>query len=350
LSKTRVLFLLKQRHAYGYDQDYDHGHGRYFSSGLYWSARFAQQLLRGEGFDARLVEVVDGNDIDREVSRFAPAITIIEALWVTPEKLAENARLHPAVKWIVRLHSETPFLALEGMAIDWIKQYWAIPQVFVSANSPRMRADLEAVRLSQVEFPVHIPLLPTFYPEEGVFCRRVDCGNAEELAVACPGAIRPFKNHLTQAIAAMRYASQRGLRLAFHVNRSRSEQGGDNVYKNLVALFDGTPHRLVGIPWLERPMFIQFLRSMDLGMQVSFTETFNIVAADMVTASLPIVVSPQIRWASNWSQADPTDSVGITAAISRALSWPHLQDLNERGLRRSAHMARRLWLEELHRI
>jgi hypothetical protein len=200
-----------------------------------------------------------------------------------------------------------------------------------------------------VALPVAIPLLPTFYDLRGIHYH-VGSGNREELAVACPGAIRPFKNHLTQAIAAMRYAQNRGLRLAFHVNLTRNEQGGDNILKNLIALFDGTPHRLVGMHWMQREEFLHFLRGMDLGMQVSFTETFNIVAADMVKTQLPLVVSPQIRWTSHHSQADPTDSEAITDAIGRALDWPHLQALNERGLERSADEAERRWLEELHLI
>jgi len=346
--RHRVLFLLKKRHCYGYDQDYDHSHG-YFSSGLYWSARFAQRMLHEHGYDSRLVEVVDGNDIDREVTHFHPSLVILEALWVTPAKLAENVYLHPLVKWVVRLHSETPFLALEGIAVDWIKSYWKIPNVLVSPNSPRLQRDLEAIRVSTLGLPVPTPLLPTFYPLGEIYPHAGNA-NQEELSVACPGAIRPFKNHLTQAIAAMRYAQGQGLRLNFYVNKSRSEQGGDNVYKNLVSLFDGTPHKLIGLPWMERENFLTFLRGMDLGMQVSFTETFNIVAADMVKVQLPIVVSPQIHWSSHHSQADPTDSEGITDAIARAVDNPYLQYLNERGLRRAGDVSRRRWLEELHQI
>src|SRR5215475_1365432 len=125
----RVLFLLKERHDYHYGHHHHHGHHHgkpAFSSGLYNSAKFAYELLLANGFETKLVEVVDANSIDREVHSYRPDVVIIEALWVTPDKLAENARLHPSVKWIVRLHSEIPFLALEGIAVEWIKGYWSI--------------------------------------------------------------------------------------------------------------------------------------------------------------------------------------------------------------------------------
>ena len=44
-------------------------------------------------------------------------------------------KLHPNVKWIVRLHSEIPFIANEGIAMDWIYEYQKYDNVFVSLNS-----------------------------------------------------------------------------------------------------------------------------------------------------------------------------------------------------------------------
>jgi len=35
---------------------------------------------------------------------------------------------------------------------------------------------------------------------------------------------------------------------------------------------------------------------MDLGMQLSFSESFNIVTADFISQYVPIIVSPTISW------------------------------------------------------
>jgi hypothetical protein len=89
---------------------------------------------------------------------------------------------------------------------------------------------------------------------------------------------------------------------------------------------------------------------MDVGMQVSFTETFNIVAADMVAAGVPVVVSPEISWVYTYSQADPTDLPAIvsvlnsvTSRIGRAISTR----LNQRGLAKYVAAAELIWLKFL---
>src|SRR5712664_4263183 len=113
-SKTRILFILKKRHAY--HKHYTPG----LSSGLYNSARFAADMLHKLGLAVHLVEVQDNNSIDREVKQFKPNIVIIEALWVVPSKFKVLQELHPSVTWIVRIHSEAAFLAQEGIAIRWL--------------------------------------------------------------------------------------------------------------------------------------------------------------------------------------------------------------------------------------
>lgn len=57
---------------------------------------------------------------------------------------------------------------------------------------------------------------------------------------------------------------------------------------------------------------------MDVAMQVSFTETFNIVAADCAVRGIPVVVSPEISWAATAYQADPTNLGSIEHALEIA--------------------------------
>jgi hypothetical protein len=48
---------------------------------------------------------------------------------------------------------------------------------------------------------------------------------------------------------------------------------------------------------------------MDIGLQVSFSETFNIVAADFVYHGTPCIGSLSIDWLPRWLQViDPNDS------------------------------------------
>ena len=140
LEKKRLLFVLKQRELTWSNDLYSSE----YSSGLLNSVRFVQHMIdkHFNNYTPELSQVIDHNSIDREVARFKPDICIIEALWVTPEKIDELTRLHPNVNWVIRVHSELPFISNEGIAMDWLNRYVANSKVRVAANSERMRDEL----------------------------------------------------------------------------------------------------------------------------------------------------------------------------------------------------------------
>lgn len=358
----RVLFILKYRESSGgsYDNCWSEqdkaevGAKKELSSGLLNSARFIVNMLVKEGVDVKLVQVTDNNDIDREVTVYQPTHVIIEALWVVPTKFAVLQRLHPNVKWIVRGHSELPFLAQEGIAIDWITKYVQYDNVMFAANSDAsvrdIRSIVKAANPSWAYSKVceKVPYLPNYYPHHlrspGTRVKR-DSGYID---IACFGAIRPLKNQLTQAVAAINYAELEGKILRFHTNATRVEQQGGNVLKNLEALFAATPHELVKHSWMPHEEFLKLLKQMDVAMQVSFSETFNIVAADCVVTGLPIVVSPEVSWATSWCQAEPTNSEDILLKLIKANDWRlklAMKVLNLRGLRHYCENSRNRWLK-----
>ena len=107
---SKVLFILKKRRDFNAEMQSQVG----LSTGLYNSAKFMNDMLLKNNIDSNMVIVDDYNQIDREVHAAQPTHVIIEALWVIPFKFSALQKLHPHVKWIIRLHSNTPFLAGEG--------------------------------------------------------------------------------------------------------------------------------------------------------------------------------------------------------------------------------------------
>jgi len=361
----KVLFILKYREASGgsydncwSDQDrYAVGAKKELSSGLLNSAKFIVDMLEQEHIDVKLVQVVDNNSIDREVSIYKPTHVIIEALWVVPEKFDVLQRLHPNVQWIVRGHSELPFLAQEGIAIKWITKYVRHHNVSFAANSSHSVSDLRAIikaanpDWSHEKVSEKVPYLPNYYPhnkKNPAYDKKRESGY---LDVACFGAIRPLKNQLIQAVAAIKYADMVGKSLRFHTNATRVETQGGAVLTNLEALFEATPqHQLVKHPWMPHDEFLRLLRHMDVAMQVSFSETFNIVAADCVVSGLPIVVSPEISWVTSWCQAEPANSEDIVLKLIKANDWRlrlAMKVLNLRGLRHFCEGSRKRWVKYL---
>lgn len=318
--KQKILFVCKQRHTYSEEYSKE----VLTSSGLYNSANFVVQELNSIGVPSKLVDVVDNNDIDREVSLFKPTMVIIEALWVVPEKFDVLSRLHPNVKWVVRLHSKLPFLSGEGNAMDWIFRCAEKDNVYIGVNSKELDYDLS--RVLPVDKILYLPNVYRF-PEEPIYHQFYSSSGFEvkkQLRIGGFGAIRPLKNQLMQAFAAITYAEKKEAELTYYINTGRVEgYQAKSILKNIRDLFARFPqHKLVEVGWLEHEDFIQLVRQMDLGMQLSYSETFNIVAADFVSNYIPFVGSSEIDWLYSclWN----VDNLEyIHAAMDTALSHEH---------------------------
>lgn len=295
-----ILFIIKKFHGYG------SGASHPTSNGLTKSASFVVEMLREQGHNAHLEIAIDGNSIDRIVTRSKPSRVVLEAIWVAPRKMAELKRLHPHIRWTVRVHSEIPFLANEGSAIEWLDAYVRMG-VEVGFNSETTVRDFEI--LSNTAF------LPNYYPLQRP---REFRPYGKTINVGCFGAIRPLKNQLMQAFAAIRFADRFNKHLIFHINGSRLEQMGENNLRNIKAIFRATDHELRIHPWREHREFLKLVSEMDICLQVSLSESFNIVSADAVSVGVPLIGSTAIAWLPSRSQADPGSSESITEAMTFA--------------------------------
>lgn len=349
--KPRVLFVLKLRQTSG-----GGGYSVLKSSGLLNSATFVKEMLARRGYHAKLVEVVDNNSIDREVHNYRPDIVIIEAFWVVPEKFDVLSKLHPNVKWIIRAHSEIPFLAHEGSSLEWITEYVKRKNVYVSFNSANTHHDFKSYLNTIKPHLAHkLIYLPNYYPVVRTdACPRVIRQHGV-INIGSFGAIRPMKNTLIQAFAAVKFAESRGLKCHFHINAGRVEQKGDGVLKNLRSFFNGLhgKHILIEHGWLERSAFLNLVSKMDIGLQMSFTETFNIVAADFVSQEVPIVTSVEIDWMPRFFTANPTDVDSIVRTMKRTMwytRWLSWLSLPQRALKRYVKLSEKIWLDNLPKV
>ena len=326
---AKVLFILKRR------EDYDpktHSHVG-LSTGLYNSASFMSSMLNGMDIPSEVAVVRDNNDIDREVAQRRPTHVIIEALWVVPTKFSVLQQLHPDVTWIIRLHSDMPFIAGEGMAMDWLGDYSGYDRVVIAANAQRMLRETRLVLQLRNGWDAKqaqnkVIYLPNYYPQS--YRHKRFNHTKSQVDICCFGAVRPMKNHLLQAVAAIEFAERLNKKLRFHINAGRVEGKGEPVMRNLQSLFEHlhhTGHELVSHTWTPREQFLELCSTMDIGLQVSLSETFNIVGADLISQGIPLVGSAEIPWAASWFAADPNSSddmvnkLHLTWELSQANVW-----------------------------
>jgi hypothetical protein len=194
----------------------------------------------------------------------------------------------------------------------------------LACNSPEATSDFRELAVATGANPEYVIYLPNYYRAKpptksrfmtglwkflrwiGIRGRMPKLHEEGELHVGCFGAIRPLKNHLHQAIAAIIAADILGLKLKFFINGNRVEGKAEPILKSMQQLFLRHPyHELVELGWMEHNEFTKVVHKMDIVTQVSNSETFNIVAADAVANNVPVLVSDEIPWLDSEYFADP---------------------------------------------
>lgn len=280
--KKNVLFVLKERH-------YSPSKASY---GLINSAaHVAKYLEEGEDYNCKIVSVIDANGIDKEMFEFKPDVVIIEALWVPTAKLQEIMALprYSKVKFVVRVHSDIGYLSAETQALKLINEYRHLrsPRLTISFNDKEFT---EVISHSMKHEFAYLPnIIITKKPKS--FHR----DERKRLDIGCFGAMRLLKNQCFQALCAIKAADMLQKKLYFHITPNLNV-ANDPILENLKQIFEDSQHDLVIHPWMPNDEFQKLVATMDLGLQLSFSESFNIVAADFVNNNRIIIVSEAIDW------------------------------------------------------
>ena len=104
-------------------------------------------------------------------------------------------------------------------------------------------------------------------------------------------------------------------------------------------------HQLISHEWSPREEFLQLCSTMDIGMQCNFSETFNIVSADLISQGVPVLGSKEIPWACQWFNASPTESDEIARKLDLIHKFPNVNVwLNQRSLTHYTNQTRKTWV------
>jgi hypothetical protein len=305
----------------GYDEyDENTGGGYRCHRGLGVNALQTAKVLRKNGIRCDVVPVSGFDDVASKLEELKPTHALFQALWLDANQMSELTSDYPSVHFVVRCHSQIGFLQVEPMAIKNLRDLLFLQELVlnlsVSSNTTRLQSFLQDTYKSKVLY------LPNLYDLERVKRKRDTTFDHRTLRIGSFGAHRLLKNHTTAAAAAMMIAQRHGSDLEFYVNSGRDEDVKKNsILLSLRNMLARVPWaKLVEVPWEEWSQFRQTIAYMDLNMQVSFTETFNIVTADAVAEGVASVVSDAIEWAPRSWMADVDDAEHI-ARVGAGLLW-----------------------------
>jgi hypothetical protein len=286
--------------------------------GLGVNALHTVRVMRRAGVVVEAASVADPADVRARLAE-RPGVThcVIEAPWVPRDAMADLLRAFPKVHFLVRSHSQIGFLQIEPGAIQLLRELLTLQDN--SLNLTVATNSLTLKRFFETAYGGHTLYLPNLYDLERVARKRDVTHTSRTLRIGSFGALRLLKNHTTAAAAALMLARRRGCDLEFSVSVENDTMGGAAVLDALRKMFaDLKWAKLVERPWEDWATFRQTVSGMDLCLQVSMTETFNITTADAVAEGVPCVVSPCIEWAPDYWKAD-TDRLEDVVRIGSSL-------------------------------
>lgn len=312
-------------------------------NGLSHAAKATYESLLNSSLNVDFHVVADNNDIWAGCEKYNPDYVIVDGLWVVPEKFNELSNIYPNIKWIVRIHSELSFVAQEGIFTDWLYKYLNTPNTYVVFNSKKIYKTVKNIVKPKQGKVFYLPNLYQLNNKPLLKKER----DSKKIKIAIFGAARILKNQLPQAVAALDFAERINKELELYININTKDPNGLPIYLNIIHLiknhYSGR-HNVQLVEWTNHETFLKIMGNVDICMQVSFTETFNLVCCDSLEANTPIIGMKEIPWLHSISNSDPVNHKSIINALFRAYNFPRLNVLlNTINLKRYHNKAIKIW-------
>lgn len=293
--------------------------------GLGVSALNNAKVLIRHGLDVHVWAI---NTVDQLISylngRHGQDVThvIISAAWLSTCEIGKLLIQFPHVEFAVNIHSNVGFLQADARGVDLLRDYVNLQREMlnfrVSGNSRKFVDWLNEV------YAIEGAYLPNLYDLDKACKTNKPLYNGGVMRIGAFGATRPLKNLMTAAGAAMAIQTQMRCEVEFFINAGRTEGGGNTIVKAVCALLARQPGiKLEFVAWRPWPEFRAFIRRMHLLLQVSYTESFNMVTADGVAEGVPSVVSDAIDWSPRSWQVSMDDVLSVATAGRRLITDPH---------------------------
>jgi glycosyltransferase involved in cell wall biosynthesis len=278
----------------------------YSSTGLEVAATTTVEELRRHGIRAEAIGVRHNIDLFYKLRDSEFTHVVICAPWITPLDLEAILKHFPKIQFAVQSHANVGALHGDyrgaGNFRNYIDLTFSYPNLHVAGNSLRFVEWLDLVYDADGLF------LPNLYPAE---YREKEIHSGPGLDIGLFGAVRNEKNFVTAVAAALAIQKELDAPVTLHMS-----EGGDTTSKNVLntirQLAEGVPgfdiwrHR-----WLPWDKFKNLVARMDLLLQPSYSESFNMITADGIAEGVPSVVSHAITWVPrNW-KADSDDALDI---------------------------------------
>ena len=299
--------------------------------GLGVAAINTAKVLIENGIRTAVWPIINAEDLRRRLQASPAEQVIVSAPWIPSNELQALGNDFPDTQFSVNCHSNVGFLQADRNGVKLVREVMELEagsaNIHLAGNSRRF------CEWTRFAFGAPCAYLPNLYylNNEPVPHPRPFCGGTLKIGVF--GATRPLKNMMSAAGAALEISRSLRSPLELWVSAGRTEGGGEVVLGAVKEMLTGLPGvSLVLNGWQTWPQFRKTVGSMNLLLQPSYTESFNMVTADGVAEGVSSVVSSAIDWAPDDWKADVDDALEIARVGRRLLHDPMAPSEGRRAL------------------
>ncbi len=279
-----------------------------------------KKVLEQNGYHVSVFPVRHNIDLVDEIDRYnlnhKERLThvVISAPWLSLHDMRNLLTEFSDIQFVVLSHSNVGFLQADPCGMELLRKYHELSEEFsnirVGGNSEKF------VRWMRRAYGEGFVLLPNLYPLGPQIEK--DWKGVGPIKIGAFGAIRPEKNFMTAAAAAVALASELGIEVELHMS-----EGGEGERSLTAPAIDQMCEGKITVirhPWMYWDDFVKLVGQMDVMIQVSYTESFNMITADGISVGVPSAVSPAIYWAPPSWKADPDDANEVLTVMKRLLT------------------------------
>ncbi len=290
--------------------------------GLGVSALNTSKVLKRHGINVRALAINSIVDLEHFLQH-NPAVThvVISAAWIPVLDLGKLVIRYPDIEFAANIHSNVGFLQADSNGVELLRKYVHLQRELlnfrVSGNNQ------EFVDWVSEAYTTEALFLPNLYNLDSTVAGNKALYNGSPLRIGAFGACRPLKNFLTAAAAAISISKEFRVPVDFWMNGGRPD-GGSTIERAIRKLIEGqhgvTLHIL---NWAAWPEFLDFIETLHLMMQISYTESMNLVTCDGLARGVPSVVSSAIKWAPERWVAKSDDALDVARVGRSLITDPH---------------------------
>lgn len=316
--------------------------------GLGVSALNNAKNLHKMGIKAQVFPVKDEQGIGVALIQNPDAThVIVSAPWINTPYFAHLCARYPDVQFAMVSHSNVGFLQADIRGIELVKEALDLEG---STHNFHLAGNCREFQMWVEEtFRAPCTFLPNMYYLHHQHGRHKHIWSGGPIRIGIFGATRIQKNFISAVAAGMQIGATLGVHTEIWVNSGRNDGPESNRLRNAMKQLTG------GVPfvtlnyynWSSWGDFKRIVGTMNLLLQPSYTESFNMVTADGVSQGVPSVVSDVVTWAPDYWKARIDDVSDIAHKGLGLLRNPNASRDGLLALQRYVRHGRTAWFEYL---